>query len=353
MQKTPLRMHIFRYIVILLWTLFALFPVYWMVNTSLKPLAEWTSAGGRIYWVPSRLNWDNYTNLLAPRTNSFSNSASALPSIRSSLVVTVVSTLFALVVGTLAAYGLSRYQQSGSQKGLPVVAALIRGFAAPIITIPFLILFKDFLFNWQGPWVGVVVIFIFTLTLDRLIARFIWQTFKRNPDNLAFSILQLRMFPPIAVLVPIVIMWSALKLADTWYGLSLVYAVITFPFVVWLMKSFFDEIPREVSEAAIVDGSSQWAVFFKVVLPLVKGGLASTGLFVFILNWSDFLLALLLTNRDWTTIPVFLQSVSNAASQLYGPQSALGVMALLPPVIFGLMIQRYLVRGLTFGAIKR
>ena len=119
------------------------------------------------------------------------------------------------------------------------------------------------------------------------------------------------------------------------------------------MKSFFDEIPREVSEAAVVDGSSQWGVFLKVVLPLTKGGLASTALFVFILNWSDFLIALLITNRDWVTIPVFLQSVSSAASQLYGPQSALGVIALLPPVIFGLVIQRYLVRGLTFGAIKR
>ncbi|MFQ3568303.1 MAG: carbohydrate ABC transporter permease [Aggregatilineales bacterium] len=340
-----------RYFIIILWAIFALFPVYWMVNTSLKPLPEWTSAGGRVYWVPSQLTFENYTAILLGGA-SMANSNSALPAIRSSLIVSIASTALATVVGTLAAYGLSRYQ-AVQGRPLPLAAALLRGFAAPLLTIPFVIVFQSFLFEWQGPWVGVVVIFFFTLMLDRLIARLIVRVFNRNPDNLSFSILQLRMFPPIAVLVPVVIMWSALRLTDTWYGLTLIYTVVTFPFVVWLMKSFFDEIPREVSEAAMVDGSSHWAVFFKVVLPLAKGGLASTALFVFILNWSDFLIALLLTNRDWVTIPVFLQSVSSAASQLYGPQSALGVIALLPPIIFGLIIQKYLVRGLTFGAIKR
>lgn len=352
MQKSP-RIMILRYVVILVWAIFSLFPVYWMVNTSLKPFNEWTSAGGKIYWVPSQLTFSNYTDLLSPRTSSFSNSTSALPSIRASAIVGTASTLLALVVGTLAAYGMSHYPLVTDRKGLPAGLALIRALIAPLLTIPLLIYFREFLFEWRGPWVGVAVIFFFTLTLDRIIAYGVWHYFHRNPDDLAFSVLQLRMFPPIAVLIPVVIMWSALRLSDTWYGLTLIYAVITFPFVVWLMKSFFDEIPREVSEAAIIDGSSQWSVFFKVVLPLAKGGLASTALFVFILNWSDFIIALLLTNRDWVTIPVFLQSISSAASQLYGPQSALGVMALLPPVIFGIMIQRYLVRGLTFGAVKR
>jgi ABC-type glycerol-3-phosphate transport system permease component len=351
MSSSKLWFKVLRYIVIILWAIFALFPVYWMLNTSLKPLAEWTSAGGRVFWVPSQVTWDNYTSILFGGA-SMANSNSALPAIRSSLVVSVLSTFLAVIIGTLAAYGLSRYQVS-VQKPLPLAAALLRGFAAPLLTIPFLILFREFLFEWQGPWVGVAVIFVFTLALDRLIGRLIRRWFNREPDNLSFSILQLRMFPPIAVLVPVVIMWSALRLSDTWYGLTLIYTVVTFPFVVWLMKSFFDEIPREVSEAAMMDGSSQWSVFFKVVMPLARGGLMSTALFVFILNWSDFLIALLITNRDWVTIPVFLQSVSSAASQLYGPQSALGVIALLPPVIFGLMIQRYLVRGLTFGAIKR
>jgi multiple sugar transport system permease protein len=189
---------------------------------------------------------------------------------------------------------------------------------------------------------------------DQVIGRLLARYYKGPAGSLAFSILQLRMFPPMAILIPIMIMWSTFKLIDTWYGLVIVYGVVTFPFVVWLMKSFFDDVPRELDEAAIVDGSSNWGAFFKVVLPLVKGGLASTALFVFILNWSDFLVALLLTNRYWPTIPVFLNTlVSSEIGAQHGPKAALGLLAVIPPVVFGLLIQRYLVRGLTFGAIKK
>jgi multiple sugar transport system permease protein len=128
----------------------------------------------------------------------------------------------------------------------------------------------------------------------------------------------------------------------------------SFPFVVWLMRSFFQEVPREIAEAAIVDGCSQWGAFFKAVLPQVRGGLAATALFVFILNWSDFLLALVLTSENVETAPVFLNGLQSAgAGQEYGPQAALGLVLIIPPAILGLAIQRYLVRGLTFGAVKR
>jgi multiple sugar transport system permease protein len=129
---------------------------------------------------------------------------------------------------------------------------------------------------------------------------------------------------------------------------------VTFPFVVWLMRSFFQEVPREISEAAIVDGCTQWGAFFKAVLPQVKGGLAATALFVFILNWSDFLIALVMTQDKAKTAPVFLSSLQGGGTgQQYGVQAALAMILILPPAIFGLLINRYLVRGLTFGAIKR
>jgi multiple sugar transport system permease protein len=149
-------------------------------------------------------------------------------------------------------------------------------------------------------------------------------------------------------------MWVYLDLWDTLEGLVILYAAVTFPFVVWLMRSFFQEVPREVSEAAIVDGCTQWGAFFKAVLPQVKGGLAATALFVFILNWSDFLIALVMTQDNARTAPVYLQSLqSGSAGQEYGKQAALAMILILPPAVFGLLIQRYLVRGLTFGAIKR
>jgi multiple sugar transport system permease protein len=172
--------------------------------------------------------------------------------------------------------------------------------------------------------------------------------------NLPFMLLQLRMFPPIAIIIPIMIMWAFLRMIDTWYGLVIIYGVVTLPFSVWLMKTFFDDIPKELDEAAIVDGCSNIGAFFKVVMPLAKGGIASTALFVFILNWSDFLIALILTDRRWTTIPVFISKLQSAmVGALYGPKAALGMIAAVPPIVFGILIQKYLVRGLTFGAIKK
>jgi multiple sugar transport system permease protein len=155
--------------------------------------------------------------------------------------------------------------------------------------------------------------------------------FRAGGAQLPFQILQLRMFPPAAVVIP-----------------------LYFMFVVWLMRSFFQDVPREISEAAIVDGCTQWGAFFKAVLPMVKGGLAATALFVFILNWSDFLIVLVMTQDKWTTAPLFLSTMSGGSGgQEYAHQAALAVLLILPPAILGLSIQKYLVRGLTFGAIKR
>ena len=172
--------------------------------------------------------------------------------------------------------------------------------------------------------------------------------------QLPFFLLQLRMFPPAAVLIPVMIMWAFLRMVDTWYGLTIIYGVVTLPFSTWLMKTFFDDIPKELDEAAIVDGCSSFGAFLKVVLPLTKGGMASTALFVFILNWSDFLIAFILTDRKWSTIPVYINKLQSATvGQLYGPKAALGLLAAIPPIVFGIMIQKYLMRGLTFGAIKK
>ena len=162
------------------------------------------------------------------------------------------------------------------------------------------------------------------------------------------------MFPPAAVVIPLYFMFVYLKLWNTLEGLIIIYGAVTFPFVVWLMRSFFQDVPREISEAAIVDGCTQWGAFFKAVLPQVKGGLAATALFVFILNWSDFLIVLVMTQDKWATAPLFLSTMSGGSGgQEYGHQAALAVLLILPPAILGLSIQKYLVRGLTFGAIKR
>lgn len=172
--------------------------------------------------------------------------------------------------------------------------------------------------------------------------------------NLPLALIQLRLFPPMAVMIPVMIMWAFLGLIDTWWGLALIYGIVTLPFAFWLMKTFFDDMPREIEEAALVEGCSRLRVFIRITLPMMRAPLASSALFVFILNWSDYLIALLLTTRDWVTIPVYMASLSSSMTgQLYGAKAALGLIAAIPPVIMGIAIQRHLVRGLTFGALKQ
>jgi multiple sugar transport system permease protein len=265
------------------------FPLYWTVTMSFKPLDEWNPPG-RVYWFPENPTVSNFTDVLG-----IAKESDVFFSGRSRSALTpIYHSLIAASAGT-------------------VLALLVGIFAA------------------YG------------------IARF-----RAGGRMLPFQILQLRMFPPIAIIIPLLFMWVYLDLWDTIEGLVILYAAVTFPFVVWLVRSFFQEVPREVSEAAIVDGCTQWGAFFKAVLPQVKGGIAATALFVFILNWSDFLIALVMTQDNAKTAPVYLQALqSGSAGQEYGKQAALAMILILPPAIFGLAIQRYLVRGLTFGAIKR
>ena len=179
---------------------------------------------------------------------------------------------------------------------------------------------------------------------------------SREPSGggIGLSLLQLRIFPPLAVMIPVMMMWAYLGMIDTWWGLSLIYGIVTLPFAYWMMKGYFDDLPREVEEAAMVEGCTPAEAFWEVALPIVAPALASTALFIFILNWSDYLIALLLTRKDWTTIPVYMNALATAmGGQLYGAKAALGLLAALPPIVLGIAIQRFLVRGLTFGALKQ
>lgn len=167
-------------------------------------------------------------------------------------------------------------------------------------------------------------------------------------------ILSGRMFPPAAIAVPFVIIFSTIGLIDSYIGLIAIYVAITLPFSTWMLKSFVDEVPREIEEAAMVDGKSRFMSHLTVTLPLIKGGLLATTLFVFILNWSEFLFALVLSYSNIETIPVRLANyVTATAGTLYGVQAALAVLAIVPLVIFGYIIQNQLARGMTFGAVKR
>jgi multiple sugar transport system permease protein len=176
----------------------------------------------------------------------------------------------------------------------------------------------------------------------------------RNLDRkLALWILSTRMFPAIVTAVPLFLIMRDLRLVNTRVSLIIVYTAFNLPFVVWMMRGFFVEVPRDLEEAAMVDGDSRLGAFRRVVLPLVTPGLAATAVFCLIVSWNEFLFALVLTQTDDAmTLPVGIAGRVTQYGIKWGAMSAAAVVAMVPILAFALSVQRYLVRGLSLGAVK-
>ena len=183
------------------------------------------------------------------------------------------------------------------------------------------------------------------------LARFRWPA--KLDRRLSLWILSTRMFPPIVSAVPLFLMMRDLRLLNTLAALVMVYTAFNLPFVVWMMRGFFQELPRELEEAAMMDGDSRLGALRRIILPLVVPGLAATAVFCLIMSWNEFLLALVLTQTDAAmTLPVGIAGRVTQYEIKWGVMSAAGVVAMLPILIFAMAVQRYLVRGLSLGAVK-
>ena len=269
---------ILKYTFVLIAIVAALAPVYWMITISLKSEVDQ-------FAVPPR--WFNFTPTLVHYKDAFL-SRSFGQYLLTSAIVAVMSTVFALVLGTLAAYALARFR-------LP----------------------------------------------------------HKLDTRLALWILSTRMFPPIVTAVPLFLMLRDVHLLNTKASLIIVYTAFNLPFVVWMMRGFFIEVPREMEEAARVDGDSRVGALWRVVLPMVVPGLAATAVFCLIMSWNEFLFALVLTQTDAAmTLPVGIAGRVTQYEIKWGVMSAAGVVAMMPILIFAMAVQRYLVRGLSLGAVK-
>ena len=256
----------------------ALAPVYWMITISLKTEVE---------QFASPPPWFSFTPTLTHYYDAFVTRSFG-QYLLTSAIVAVISTACALIIGTLAAYSLARFQ------------------------LPY--------------------------NLDR---------------KLSLWILSTRMFPAIVTAVPLFLMMRDLRLLNTRAALIIVYTAFNLPFVVWMMRGFFAEVPRDLEEAALVDGDSRLGALVRVVLPLVAPGLAATAVFCLIVSWNEFLFALVLTQTDAAmTLPVGIAGRVTQYEIKWGVMSAAGVVAMLPILIFALAMQKYLVRGLSLGAVK-
>jgi multiple sugar transport system permease protein len=176
----------------------------------------------------------------------------------------------------------------------------------------------------------------------------------RGNDTYLFIILTTRMMPAIVVIIPIFQMFRVTNLAGTYTGVILLYTAFNLPFTIWMMKSFFDELSLDVEDAARMDGSSEIRIFFKICLPQVLAGIAATAVFGLILTWNEFLFALLLTGLETRTIPVAMaQTMGGDIGVRWGLLASIETLFLIPVIVVVFVLQNHLLRGVTFGTIKR
>lgn len=176
--------------------------------------------------------------------------------------------------------------------------------------------------------------------------------YRVGGDNLPFYILSQRFVPPAAVIFPFLLLFRALRWMDTAQALITVYLTFNLPYAVWMMRGFFLEVPREIEESALVDGCSPFGAFWRVALPLTAPGLVATGVFCFIFSWTEFFFAVCLTRSRMETMSKFLAHAFGQLEVQWGPIASTSVMAMVPMFLMTLVLQRYLVRGLTLGAVK-
>lgn len=184
-------------------------------------------------------------------------------------------------------------------------------------------------------------------------AAYVLSRFKfRGNRFVLLTILATRMIPPVAFIIPFFIVFTRVGLKDTVAGLVIMYLTIILGFVIWMMRSYFIDIPREIEEAARVDGCNRWQTFGLVVIPLSLPGLATSAIFSFIYSWNEFLYAMVLTNRNAKTLPLGIFNWVSYEEIKWGELTASAVLAMLPVIVFYFFVQRALVRGLTMGAVK-
>ncbi len=169
----------------------------------------------------------------------------------------------------------------------------------------------------------------------------------------SFWILSTRMMPPIVTIIPLYLFFNYLDMLNTKTAVVIAYTAFNLPFATWMMKSYFQDLPVELEEAAMVDGDTRWGAFLRVALPLARPGLAATAIFCLIISWNEFLLALILTLTEQSqTLPIGIAGRVTQYNTYWGEISAAGFMACIPIVIFAFIVQKHLVRGLSFGAVK-
>jgi len=226
-----------------------------------------------------------------------------------------------------------------------VFSPILENYKRVLFNIPFFQYLGNSLLIALGTTIG-------SLVLGTLAAYGFSRVKFRGSEVLRFLILVTRMVPRMTLVVPYYLLMMKIGMLDTYIGLVIAYVSFALPFSIWLLIGFFDDVPIEVEEAAMVDGCTPLGTLIRVVIPIAAPGLAVAAIFAFLVSWNEFLFALILSGPASKTLPVVIAGLTTDLGPLYGEMSAAAVMIMLPNIVMTLVMQRYVVRGLTLGAVK-
>lgn len=279
------------YAALLTWAFICLFPVYWTVSTSFKSAPD-VMQGHLVPFFDFHPDWKGWRSLgLSPDTIGQTSTVREefVKRFMNSILASIGASGFAVIIGSLAAYGLARFQYQ------------------------------------FGP--------------------------MKNKDISFFFLSQL-ILPPVVLAMPFLVLYKELAMLDTIVGLILVYTLMVLPIVIWIMRDQFLTIPIELEEAALVDGLSVWGAFLRIVLPLALPGMVAAFILALVLCWNEYFFAALLTSTSAKTIPVMVASQTGSQGISWWSMAALSTGAIAPLVIVGIVLERYIIKGLTAGAVK-
>jgi multiple sugar transport system permease protein len=279
------------YGVLILWTIICLFPIYWTITTSFK-MAPNVMKGNLIPWVDYTPAWLGWKSLgLSPDTIWTESTVRAefMKRFTNSAIISVTSSALAVALGSLAAYGLSR-------------------------------------FSYRWAWM-------------------------KNSDISFFFLSQL-ILPPVVLALPFLVLYKELALLDTRVGLILLYTLSVLPIVIWIMRDQFGSIPTELEEAALVDGLSIWGAFLTIIMPIALPGMVAAFILSLVLTWNEYFFAALLTSTHANTLPVMVASQTGSQGISWWSMAALSFAAILPLIVIGVVLERYIIKGMAAGAVK-
>ena len=313
------------------WALVVLFPIYWLVVTSFKTAQDVDKGPFYVPFVDFQPTLDAWHYILIELGND------TLRPYVNTVIVGLTSSLIALVLGSFAAYALVRFAY---RPRIGLIGVAIGCIAFVFVTVAL----------GAPPAIAIasaIAIFI-------ILAQTVGRRFRRSLANrdIAFWLISQRILPPIAVAIPLYVLFQQTGLLDSIVALIITYVATNLPIVVWLMRDYFASLPRELEESASVDGASVYRVVRSIVLPISVPGLVATFLIVLIFAWNEFLIALVLTSAEAQTMPLQVAAQNATRGPQWWAMSVLILIMIAPVVVMAIALERYITRGILVGALK-